>query len=378
MSRVLVINSGSSSVKYRLLSGEERLASGTVERIGEAGSPVTDHDAALKVIATELADRGFGLDSPELTAIGHRVVHGGKAFTEPTLITEEVVRKIEELVPLAPLHNPANLAGIEVARRLRPDLPQVAVFDTAFHATLSPAAATYAIDREVAERLSIRRYGFHGTSHAYVSRQAALAVDRPAANVIVLHLGNGASASAVAAGRCVDTSMGMTPLEGLVMGTRSGDLDPGVVLYLGRTGGMSPEEIDTLLNRRGGLLGLCGDNDMRAVEKRLAAGDPDAELAFSVYCHRLRRYIGAYYAVLGTVDVIAFTGGVGENSSLVRETALAGLEALGIAVDPARNRRGDRLISADGTAVKVAVIPTDEELEIARQTLEVISRTNRG
>lgn len=378
MSRVLVLNSGSSSVKYQLLSGDERLASGTVERIGEASSPVPDHEAALKVVAAELTARGLGLDSPELTAIGHRVVHGGKTFTEPTLITDEVIRKIEELIPLAPLHNPANLTGIEGARRLRPDLPQVAVFDTAFHSTISPAAATYAIDREVAERLSIRRYGFHGTSHAYVSREAARAAGRPLGNVIVLHLGNGASASAVSAGRCMDTSMGMTPLEGLVMGTRSGDLDPAIVLYLGRTGGMSLEEIDALLNRRGGMLGLCGDNDMRAVQERLAAGDPDAELAFSVYCHRLRKYVGAYYAVLGTVDVIAFTGGVGENSPLVRETALAGLEALGIAVDPVRNRRGDRLISPDGAAVKVAVIPTDEELEIARQTLEVISRTNRG
>ncbi|WP_342742906.1 acetate kinase [Streptosporangium canum] len=378
LSRVLVLNSGSSSVKYQLLSGGERLASGTVERIGEASSPVPDHEAALKVVAAELTARGLGLDSAELTAIGHRVVHGGKTFTEPTLITDEVIRKIEELIPLAPLHNPANLTGIEGARRLRPDLPQVAVFDTAFHSTISPAAATYAIDREVAERLSIRRYGFHGTSHAYVSREAARAVGRPLGNVIVLHLGNGASASAVSAGRCMDTSMGMTPLEGLVMGTRSGDLDPAIVLYLGRTGGMSLEEIDALLNRRGGMLGLCGDNDMRAVQERLAAGDPDAELAFSVYCHRLRKYVGAYYAVLGTVDVIAFTGGVGENSSLVRETALAGLEALGIAVDPVRNRRGDRLISPDGAAVKVAVIPTDEELEIARQTLEVISRTNRG
>ncbi|OUC93793.1 acetate kinase [Streptosporangium minutum] len=377
LSRVLVLNSGSSSVKYQLLSGDERLASGTVERIGEASSSVPDHEAALKVVAAELTAMGLGLDSPELTAIGHRVVHGGKTFTEPTLITDEVVRKIEELIPLAPLHNPANLTGIEGARRLRPDLPQVAVFDTAFHSTIPPAAATYAIDREVAERLSIRRYGFHGTSHAYVSREAARAAGRPLGNVIVLHLGNGASASAVSAGRCVDTSMGMTPLEGLVMGTRSGDLDPAIVLYLGRTGGMSLEEIDALLNRRGGMLGLCGDNDMRAVQERLAAGDPDAELAFSVYCHRLRKYVGAYYAVLGTVDVIAFTGGVGENSPLVRETALAGLEALGIAVDPVRNRRGDRLISPDGAAVKVAVIPTDEELEIARQTLEVISRTNR-
>ncbi|GAA4188658.1 acetate kinase [Streptosporangium oxazolinicum] len=376
--RVLVLNSGSSSVKYRLLSGAGRLASGTVERVGEPGSPVPGHRAALEAVADRLAADGLGLDSPELTAIGHRVVHGGTTFTRPTLITDEVVGGIEALIPLAPLHNPANLAGIEVARRLRPDLPQVAVFDTAFHATIPPAASAYAIDREVAARLGVRRYGFHGTSHAYVSRQAALLAGGPGANVIVLHLGNGASASAVSAGRCVDTSMGMTPLEGLVMGTRSGDLDPAVVLYLARTGGMSLDEIDALLNRRSGMLGLCGDNDMRAVTERVAAGDPDAELAMSVYCHRLRKYVGAYYAVLGTVDVIAFTGGVGENSALVRERALAGLGALGIAVDPVRNARGDTLISADGGAVRVAVIPTDEEFEIARQTLAVISRTNRG
>ncbi|MBG0832368.1 acetate kinase [Planomonospora sp. ID67723] len=382
MTRVLVLNSGSSSVKYRLLSvgpGEAvRLASGTIERIGEEGSPVADHAAALESAAEELSAAGFGIDSPELTAIGHRVVHGGTAFTEPTPITDEVVAGIRDLIPLAPLHNPANLAGIEVARRLRPDLPQVAVFDTAFHATIPAEASTYAIDRETAGRFGIRRYGFHGTSHAYVSREAAALADRPEANVIVLHLGNGASASAVAAGRCVDTSMGMTPLEGLVMGTRSGDVDPGAVLHLRRAAGMSLAEIDTLLNRRSGMLGLCGDNDMREVERRVAAGDPDAELALSVYCHRLRKYVGAYYAVLGTVDVIAFTGGVGENSSLVRSRALAGLEPLGIALDPARNSGGKGLISVEDSRVKVAVVPTDEELEIARQTLAVIPRTDRG
>ncbi|MFF4992639.1 acetate kinase [Streptosporangium saharense] len=375
--RVLVLNSGSSSVKYALFIGEERLASGIVERIGEPGSPVADHEAALDIVAGELADRNLGIDSPELTAIGHRVVHGGTDFTEPTLITDEVTAKIEELVPLAPLHNPGNLAGIEVTRRLRPDLPQVAVFDTAFHSTISPAAATYAIDRKLAERLKIRRYGFHGTSHAYVSREAAALVGRPGCNVIVLHLGNGASASAVSGGRCLETSMGMTPLEGLVMGTRSGDLDPGVLLYLARTGGMSFDEIDTLVNRESGMRGLCGENDMRTVQERLAAKDPDAELAFSVYCHRLRKYVGAYYAVLGVVDVIAFTGGVGENSPLVRQTTLDGLEALGIAVDPERNRRGKGVISPDGTAVKVAVIPTNEELEITRQTLAILPRTKR-
>ncbi|GAA3124226.1 acetate kinase [Planomonospora alba] len=387
---ILVLNSGSSSVKYRLLSmGEEpakgaeageavRLASGTVERIGEAGSPVADHGQALRAVADELERVGFGLDSEELIAIGHRVVHGGTAFTEPTLITDRVVEKIKKLVPLAPLHNPANVEGIQVARRLRPDLPQVGVFDTAFHCTIPEAAATYAIDRATAERYGIRRYGFHGTSHAYVSREAARLADRPDPNVIVLHLGNGASVSAVAAGRCVETSMGMTPLEGLVMGTRSGDVDPGVLVHLRREARMRTEEVDGLLNRRSGLLGLCGDNDMRAVERRVAEGDPDAELALSVYCHRIRKYVGAYYAVLGTVDVIAFTAGVGENSALVRERALAGLEALGIALDPGLNAAGKGLISADGSRVKVAVIPTDEELEIARQTLEVVSRNGRG
>ncbi|MDP9849529.1 acetate/propionate family kinase [Streptosporangium lutulentum] len=374
--RVLVLNAGSSSVKYQIRSGAERLASGTVERIGEPGSPAADHEAALGIVAGELAERDLGFDSPELTAIGHRVVHGGTVFTEPTPITDEVVRGIEALIPLAPLHNPANLACIEVTRRLRPDLPQVAVFDTAFHATIPPAASTYAIDRETAVRLGIRRYGFHGTSHAYVSRKAALLAAGSPANVIVLHLGNGASASAVSAGRCVDTSMGMTPLEGLVMGTRSGDLDPEVIFHLSRREGLSIDEIDRLLNRRSGMLGLCGDNDMRAVQERVADGDPDAELALSVYCHRLRKYIGAYYAVLGAVDVIAFTGGVGENSAPVRERALTGLSALGIAVDPVRNGRGESLISPDGALVKVAVIPTDEEFEIAEQTLGVVERTN--
>ncbi|GGK51496.1 acetate kinase [Planomonospora parontospora subsp. parontospora] len=394
MTHILVINSGSSSLKYRLLSIGDggdgggdgqgtavRLASGLVERIGEPGSPVADHGAALDAVSAELASAGFGIDSPELTAIGHRVVHGGRDFTEPTLITDEVAERIERLIPLAPLHNPANLAGIEVARRIRPDLPQVAVFDTAFHCTVPAAAATYAIDRETAERYGIRRYGFHGTSHAYVSRAAAGLADRPGPggpNVIVLHLGNGASASAVAGGRCVETSMGLTPLEGLVMGTRSGDVDPGVLMHLRREAGMEVERIDELLNRRSGLLGLCGDNDMRAVEKRVAAGDPEAELAHAVYCHRLRKYVGAYYAVLGTVDVIAFTGGIGENSSLVRARALSGLEALGIVLDDGLNAAGEGVISAGGSRVKVAVVPTDEELEIARQTLDVISRTDRG
>ncbi|WP_042392549.1 acetate kinase [Streptacidiphilus carbonis] len=378
-SRVLVLNSGSSSVKYQLIemTDASRLASGLVERIGERDCP--DHATALARIADELAHRGLGVDSPGLAAIGHRVVHGGSRFTAPTLITDEVLDAVRELVPLAPLHNPANITGIEVARKLRPDLPQVAVFDTAFHTTMPESAARYAIDTETADRYAVRRYGFHGTSHQYVSRRVArlLGKSPEAVNVIVLHLGNGASASAVAGGVCVDTSMGLTPLEGLVMGTRSGDLDPAVLLHLHRVGGLSVDEIDTLLNRRSGMLGLCGDNDMREVGRRVAEGDPEAKLAFDIYIHRLRKYIGGYYAVLGRVDAIAFTAGVGENAADVREAAVAGLEALGIDLDPALNsvRSAEpRVVSRADSRVAVAVVPTDEELEIAQQAFGLVGK----
>ncbi|MFF3875647.1 acetate kinase [Streptomyces sp. NPDC001978] len=397
--RVLVLNSGSSSVKYQLLDmqGSIRLAVGLVERIGEQTSrlthtcvtsgdtreqngPIADHDAALKAVAEELAWDGIGLDSPELAAIGHRVVHGGMFFTEPTIVDDEVLTEIERLIPVAPLHNPANLTGIRTAMALRPDLPQVAVFDTAFHTTMPESAARYAIDPKVADRLRIRRYGFHGTSHAYVSRETAKLLGRAPedVNVIVLHLGNGASASAVKGGRCVDTSMGLTPLEGLVMGTRSGDLDPAVIFHLQRVGGMSMDEIDTLLNKRSGLFGLCGDNDMREIRRRIDEGDAEAQLAFDIYIHRLKKYIGAYYAVLGRVDAVAFTAGVGENASPVREAAVAGLEELGLAVDPALNAvRSDRprLISPADARVAVAVVPTDEELEIATQTYALVGKS---
>ncbi len=377
--RVLVLNSGSSSVKYQLLDMADgsRPAAGIVERIGEPGG-AADHAEALKTVADELAARDLGLDSPELAAVGHRVVHGGTRFTAPTLIDDEVLAAVEELAPLAPLHNPANVTGIRVARDLRPDLPQVAVFDTAFHSTIPEQAYRYAIDRETADAHQVRRYGFHGTSHAYVSRATARLLGRNPAevNVIVLHLGNGASASAVRGGECVETSMGLTPLEGLVMGTRSGDLDPAVVFHLARVGGMRVAEIDTLLNKRSGLLGLCGDNDMREIARRMAEGDAAAQLAFDVYVHRLRKYVGAYTAVLGRVDAIAFTAGVGENSAAVRAAAMDGLEALGVELDPVRNAvRGSaaRVVSAGGSRVVVAVVPTDEELEIAQQTYSLVT-----
>ncbi|MET7436506.1 acetate kinase [Streptomyces sp. NPDC004082] len=398
-SRVLVLNSGSSSVKYQLLDmrNHSRLAMGLVERIGERTSrlthtpltgggaeprettgPIADHEAALKSVAEELAKDGLGLDSPGLAAIGHRVVHGGLKFTRPTLVDDTVLAEIQRLIPVAPLHNPANLTGILTARALRPDLPQVAVFDTAFHTTMPESAARYAIDVKTADEHRIRRYGFHGTSHAFVSRATAklLGKDPSEVNVIVLHLGNGASASAVREGRCVDTSMGLTPLEGLVMGTRSGDTDPAVIFHLMRVGGMSTDEIDTLLNKKSGLIGLCGDNDMREIRRRVDAGDEQARLAFDIYIHRLKKYIGAYYAVLGRVDAVAFTAGVGENAAPVREAAVAGLEGLGLAVDAELNAvRSDepRLISPEHARVAVAVVPTDEELEIATQTYALVS-----
>ncbi|WP_424211723.1 acetate kinase [Streptomyces sp. BI20] len=398
--RVLVLNSGSSSVKYQLLdmADSSRLAVGLVERIGEETSrlvhealtgpnpgkreqvgPIADHEAALKAVAAELAADGMGLDSPELAAVGHRVVHGGTKFTEPTVITDEVLDAVRDLIPLAPLHNPANVTGIEVARALRADLPQVAVFDTAFHSTMPEHAARYAVDTEIADRYSVRRYGFHGTSHAYVSRATAALLGKAPedVNVIVLHLGNGASASAVKGGVCVDTSMGLTPLEGLVMGTRSGDLDPAVIFHLARVGGLSIDEIDSLLNKKSGLLGLCGDNDMREVLRRAGEGDTKAAVAFETYIHRLKKYIGAYSAVLGKVDAVAFTAGVGENAADVRTAAIAGLEELGLALDPAANAVRSpepRLISAEYARVAVAVVPTDEELEIAGQAYALVTQ----
>ncbi|MFE2924825.1 acetate kinase [Streptomyces goshikiensis] len=397
-SRVLVLNSGSSSVKYQLLdmADASRLAVGLVERIGEETSrlvhetpgggggrerlgPIADHEAALKAVAAELAADGLGLDSPELAAVGHRVVHGGTRFTRPTVVTDEVLAEIRNLIPLAPLHNPANVTGIEVARSLRADLPQVAVFDTAFHSTMPEHVARYAIDAATAREYAIRRYGFHGTSHAYVARATAELLGRPEAevNVIVLHLGNGASASAVRGGVCVETSMGLTPLEGLVMGTRSGDLDPAVVFHLARVGGLSVDEIDSLLNKKSGLLGMCGDNDMREVLRRAGEGDEAATVAFEAYIHRLKKYIGAYTAVLGRVDAVVFTAGVGENAHQVRAAAVAGLAGLGLELDAEANgvrSPRPRLISPPDARVAVAVVPTDEELEIATQAYALVTR----
>lgn len=399
---VLVLNCGSSSVKYRLLAPASGtvLASGAVERLGEPDARLThrvhtdpervyqgevhasDHAGALHVITDTFATQGPDLDTVDLAAVGHRAVHGGERFQAPMVVDDDLIAELEKLTVLAPLHNPANLAGIRVAREVLPHVPHVVVFDTAFHATVPDVAATYAVPREWRSRFGVRRYGFHGTSHAYVSRETAAALGRPLEDVnsVVLHLGNGASACAVAGGRSVDTSMGLTPLQGLVMGTRSGDVDPALPAHLERVAGMSAQDVDDALNRRSGLLGMTGVADMREVVARVEAGDPVASLALDVYCYRIRGYVGAYMAVLGRVDAVTFTAGVGENNPEVRRRSLAGLEGFGIVVDPVRNAvrgSGARRISPDDAPVAVLVVPTDEEREIARQTLEVVS-ASRG
>ena len=379
---VLVINSGSSSLKFQLVDPDSGVAraSGHIDRIGEGSSSVPDHDAALHRAFDTLADDGIDLRACGLLAVGHRVVHGGNEFYRPTLIDDARIATLEKLSELAPLHNPPALKGIEVARKLLPDIPHVAVFDTAFFHDMPPAGATYAIDRELAERWQIRRYGFHGTSHRYVSEQAAAFLDRPLGGLkqIVLHLGNGSSASAIAGTRPIDTSMGLTPMEGLVMGTRSGDIDPGVISYLWRTAKMGVDEIESMLNYESGVLGLAGERDFRRLRAMIESGDSEAQLAYSVFVHRLRKYIGAYLAVLGHTDVISFTAGIGENDPAVRRDAVAGLEALGIVLDQRRNLsagKGTRQISADDSPITVLVVPTNEELAIARDCVSVLARS---
>jgi acetate kinase len=390
---VLVVNAGSSTIKYALIDPEEGtpVAEGLVERIGEEGSraehthhdtttgraaPVADHGEALRLAFALFDEAGPPLAGAGVTAVGHRVVMGGTEYARPTLVDDKVLAAIDRLAPLAPLHNPANLTAIRAAQVLLPEVPHVAVFDTAFFHDLPAAAATYAIDRTVAERYGVRRYGFHGTSHQYVSGQVAEVLGNPAGlRQIVLHLGNGASASAVVGDRPVETSMGLTPLEGLVMGTRSGDVDPGVVLHLARSAGMDADDLDDLLNHRSGLRGLTGEGDLRAVHRLIAAGDARARLGLDVYVHRLRKYVGAYVAVMGGLDALSFTAGVGENDPVVRAETAEGLDHLGIRVDPERNTAPAaeaRAISPDGAPVSVLVVPTDEELAIARQVMSLV------
>jgi acetate kinase len=388
---VLVLNAGSSSLKYSLVdpASGEAAGVGLAERIGEptgrlthqgpqgnwtVEQPIGSHEKALRLALAAFEERGPSLAQVPVASVGHRVVHGGDRFSAPALVDDELISAVDGLVPLAPLHNPANIEGIRVARRIFPDVPHVAVFDTAFHQTIPAHAYTYALPLSLLTDHGIRRYGFHGTSVAFVTRGAARLLGRSEddTNLVVLHLGNGASATAVAGGRSVETSMGLTPLEGLVMGTRCGDIDPALHAHLHRQLGWSLEDIDRALNRESGLRGLVGHNDVRELVRLRNDGDPRARLAFDVYCHRIRKYVGAYYAVLGRVDAIVFTGGVGENSPDVRRAALAGLDRLGIVIDDERNDAtagSARFVSPDDGMVPVVVVPTNEEWEIARQTM---------
>ena len=394
MSRhALVVNSGSSSIKFQLVdpsrdAAEPPYVSGLVERIGEENGtivlkvggekievtePISDHADGLDKAFQLMDDNGCGPHSVEIAAVGHRVVHGGKLFSKPQLIDDQIVEMIRDLIPLAPLHNPANIVGIEEARKLLPDVPHVAVFDTGFFHDMPPAAALYPINAEVAAEHDIRRYGFHGTSHEYVSGQVPelLGKDPREVNQITLHLGNGASCAAVRGGQAVDTSMGMTPLAGLMMGTRTGDIDPGIIFHPYRNG-MSIDEIDNLCNRQSGLKGVSGVNDFRILQERMDDNDPDAWAAYQMYVHQLRRYIGSYMLILGRLDAITFTAGVGENHVGIRRDSMAELENFGIKIDPERNagpNDGPRVISTDDSTVTVMVVPTNEELAIAQYAM---------
>jgi len=399
---ILVINTGSSSIKYQLfaMDGPTVMAAGLVERIGDEGSrlrhrcwpddptrlrecldnrPIDDHGAGMERIVAALTSEEHGVirDAGQVDGVGHRVVHGGETFHAPARIDDSVLESIRANVPLAPLHNPANLAGIEVARELFPEAPQVAVFDTAFHQTMPPHAFHYALPRHLYKLHHLRRYGFHGTSHAWVAREAAkfLRRDLDTLNLVTLHLGNGASATAIESGKSVDTSMGLTPLEGLIMGTRSGDIDPAIHSFLAEQESLSLAEIDNLLNKHSGLKGICGSSDLRDIEKKASGGNRDAQLALDMYVYRIRKYVGAYWAVLGHVDALVFTAGVGENAGRIRARVCEGLAGLGVEIDSDSNRElgpGTCPLHTAGSSAAVLVVPTNEELAIAEHTRELI------
>lgn len=394
---VLVINSGSSSIKYQLVDPEtgEAIAKGLVERIGDPVGkikhthgddvtieeiPIADHEVGMREVLRLFDDKGPKLAEVGIVAVGHRIVQGGKYFDGPAVINDEVRNLIEELCPMAPLHNPAHLKGIDVARELMPEIPHVAVFDTAFFQALPEKAYTYALNAEVAEKYAVRRYGAHGTSHQFVSREVAKYLGRDDLKQIVMHLGNGASVSAVLNGKPIDTSMGLTPLEGLMMGTRTGDIDPAVVFHLARQGGMTIDEIDTLFNKQSGMKGLTGESDMRSVWEMIFNDDDKeaqhkARVAMDVYINRLLKYVGSYTAELGGLDVITFTAGIGENDWDVRKELAQALEPFGVKIDLAANdgRIGEpRVISTPDSTVTLLVYPTNEEFAIARLAREVI------
>ena len=348
--KILVLNAGSSSLKYKLydLSDMKVLSFGMIESIGKGGY----HNAILEV-EERLREAGI-IALSQLDAIGHRVVHGGEYFTQSVLVGENVIEAIRSLIPLAPLHNPANLEGILITRVHAPEVPQIAVFDTAFHQSMPEHAYRYALPEETYADMGVRRYGFHGTSHHFVAKEAAAELGKPVeeVNLITLHLGNGASACAIQGGKSIETSMGFTPLEGLIMGSRSGDIDPAILFYLSRMHGYTIEALDTMLNQQSGLMGICAENDMRLIHQRIHEGDPKAQLAHTMFCYRIRKYIGAYMAVLGSVDALVFTGGIGENDVVTREAIMKDLPF----------------------HLRVMTIATDEELEIALQTRDILHK----
>ncbi len=371
MTTILVLNVGSSSVKYQLfdMPSETVLATGHQDRIGVPGGEFVDHDQALAHLVGALPT------DHAIDVVGHRVVHGGGKFSEPTIITDDVIDTLTEVSSLAPLHNPPNIAGIRAARHALPHAVQVAVFDTAFFATLPPEAFTYAIAGELRDTHRIRKYGFHGTSHEYVSSELAQRSSPAPSKVITCHLGNGSSMAAIVDGSAVDTTLGFTPLPGLVMGTRSGDIDPAVVIHLQRVG-MSLEEVEDALGKQGGLLGLTGSSDMRDIIARADAGDEDCEGALRVWAARIRHYVGAYWAVMGGVDALVFTGGIGENSAVLRKRVCDLIAPLGVVLDEAANNQASAVpgrISAEGSTIQVWVIPTNEEKQIARHSHHVVS-----
>ena len=397
--KVLVINCGSSSLKYQLINmeTEESLAQGLVERIGIEGSiltqkvpgkdkyivqqPMADHKDAIKLVLDALVDANHGViaSMDEISAVGHRVVHGGEKYSESVVIDDAVMESLEECVKLAPLHNPANIIGINACKSLMPNTPMVAVFDTAFHQTMPKTAYMYPLPYDLYTKYGIRKYGFHGTSHKYVSAECAklMGKDIKDIKIITCHLGNGASLAAIKDGHCVDTSMGFTPLEGIAMGTRCGNIDPAIVTFLMNEGNMTAKEVDNLMNKQSGVLGLSGvSSDFRDIEDSAKKGNERAALALDVYNYRVREMIGAYAAGMGGVDAIVFTAGLGENAIETRADICKGLEFLGIEIDDAKNNvRGKATeVSKDGAKVKVFVIPTNEELVIARDTKELTSK----
>lgn len=395
--KILVLNCGSSSIKYKLfdMTSKEVKAQGGIEKLGQEDSflkitlpngekkvlnkYIPEHTAGVQFIFEVLTDKEIGAlnNLDEINAVGHRVVHGGTKFNKSVLITDEVIETIKECSELSPLHNPANLKGIDAVKNLLPSVPQIAVFDTAFHQTMPEHAYLYPVPNEYYEKYGIRRYGFHGTSHRYVSKRVCEFLNIPVegSKIITCHVGNGGSIAAVKDGKCIDTSMGLTPLEGLMMGTRCGDIDAGAVLYMMKKEGLTPDQMSDILNKKSGVLGMFGHSDMRELEDASAKNDPVAIRAEEVYFYRIAKYIGAYAAAMDGVDVILFTGGVGENQSTARYGACKTLGYLGVKIDPERNkvRSKEAIISTDDSKVKVVVIPTDEELMIASDTMDIVS-----